>query len=60
MLEALEKLCMLRDVPHQLSWEAHMRCGIGLCGSCELQVRSGAGWLTCLDGPVHHSRSGAP
>jgi hypothetical protein len=25
-----------------------MRCGIGLCGSCEV----GSGWLTCLDGPV--------
>jgi hypothetical protein len=39
-----------------------MRCGIGLCGSCELpdphtpgSALSGlphAGWLTCLDGPV--------
>jgi dihydroorotate dehydrogenase electron transfer subunit len=32
----------------QLAWEAHMRCGVGLCGSCEV----GQGWLTCLDGPV--------
>jgi dihydroorotate dehydrogenase electron transfer subunit len=35
-------------IPVQVGWEAHMRCGIGLCGSCEV----GQGWLTCLDGPV--------
>ncbi|MEZ4768817.1 MAG: hypothetical protein R2844_10390 [Caldilineales bacterium] len=48
MLRALAVLCSRQQVPFQLSWEAHMRCGIGLCGSCEV----GAGWLTCLDGPV--------
>ncbi len=36
-----------------------MRCGIGLCGSCELDeiVRKSAGipagWLVCKDGPVY-------
>ncbi len=48
MLAAVGKLCDAAGVPVQLSWEAHMRCGIGLCGSCE----RGDGWLTCLDGPV--------
>jgi dihydroorotate dehydrogenase electron transfer subunit len=62
MLEAIDRLCDAHRIPRQLSWEAHMRCGIGLCGSCELPDPHGdgtpvsgvpyPGWLTCLDGPV--------
>ena len=58
MLSAVAKLCRARLLPVQLSYEALMRCGIGLCGSCELDedVRLAAnippGWLTCKDGPV--------
>lgn len=58
MLSALMLICREEKVAAQLSWEANMRCGIGLCGSCELEqdVRSAAGipsgWLTCKDGPV--------
>ncbi len=48
MLRALAAICQARELPVQLSWEAPMRCGIGLCSSCEV----GDGWLTCLDGPV--------
>jgi dihydroorotate dehydrogenase electron transfer subunit len=48
MLEAVAARCRPEGRPVQLAWEAHMRCGIGLCGSCEV----GDGWLTCLDGPV--------
>jgi dihydroorotate dehydrogenase electron transfer subunit len=48
MLEAVAVQCQAENVPVQVSWEAYMRCGIGLCGSCEV----GQGWLTCLDGPV--------
>ena len=54
MLEALEGACTARDVPHQLSWEARMRCGMGLCGTCEVRGRSD-GWLACHDGPVADS-----
>jgi len=59
MLEALERVSIAHALPHQLSWEAHMRCGIGLCGSCEVHGRSD-GWLTCLDGPVADSEVPAP
>jgi dihydroorotate dehydrogenase electron transfer subunit len=54
MLTAVDRLCAAHGLPRQLSWEAHMRCGIGLCGSCELPPGKsrGAGWLVCLDGPV--------
>jgi len=48
MLEAIADRCKSENINVQLAWEAHMRCGVGLCGSCEL----GQGWLTCLDGPV--------
>ncbi|MCJ7549555.1 MAG: dihydroorotate dehydrogenase electron transfer subunit [Anaerolineae bacterium] len=52
MLEAVELLCRSRGVPHQLSWEARMRCGMGLCGECEVHGREKDGWLACVDGPV--------
>lgn len=48
MLQAVAAFCAARGLPVQLGWEAPMRCGIGLCGSCEV----GEGWLACLDGPV--------
>ena len=59
MLSALAGICKQKNISSQLSWEAQMRCGIGLCGSCELDeaVRQAAGipvsWLTCNDGPVY-------
>ncbi|MEM7346830.1 MAG: dihydroorotate dehydrogenase electron transfer subunit [Chloroflexota bacterium] len=48
MLAAVSHYGERQDIPVQVAWESHMRCGIGLCGSCEV----GEGWLTCLDGPV--------
>lgn len=50
MLRAMAAWSKAENIPAQLSWEAQMRCGIGLCGSCE----TGEGWLTCQDGPVFH------
>ena len=47
MLEALAALCREAEVPAELSYEAYMRCGIGLCGACEHEGR-----LVCQDGPV--------
>ncbi len=47
MLGALEKLGSQYNVPAQLSWEAYMRCAIGICGACEHD-----GTVLCLDGPV--------
>jgi dihydroorotate dehydrogenase electron transfer subunit len=47
MLAALERLGQHRAIPTQLSWEAYMRCGMGLCGSCQHHGR-----LLCWDGPV--------
>lgn len=47
MLAALDAQAARAGVPAQLSWEAYMRCGIGICGSCEHE-----GMLLCADGPV--------
>ena len=49
MLEALAALCRKSGVPGELSHEAYMRCGVGICGSCEHEAR-----LVCMDGPVFH------
>ncbi|MCY3991017.1 MAG: hypothetical protein OXF50_07280 [Caldilineaceae bacterium] len=47
MLTAIDRLGQSHGVPRQLSWEAYMRCAVGICGSCELK-----GSVLCLDGPV--------
>lgn len=47
MLAALEAMSQHYNVPCQLSWEAYMRCGIGVCGACEHE-----GKVLCMDGPV--------
>ncbi|MBN2004390.1 MAG: dihydroorotate dehydrogenase electron transfer subunit [Anaerolineae bacterium] len=58
MLKALAVQCREHALPHQLSWEAHMRCGLGICGDCELDPETGLaahvppGWRVCQDGPV--------
>ena len=52
MLVAVERQCKTHGLPYQLSWEAQMRCGMGLCGACEVRGRPTEGWLACHDGPV--------
>ncbi|MDW8065084.1 MAG: dihydroorotate dehydrogenase electron transfer subunit [Anaerolineae bacterium] len=47
MLEGLRALAAAFGIPAQLSYEAYMRCGVGLCGSCERE-----GIVLCLEGPV--------
>jgi dihydroorotate dehydrogenase electron transfer subunit len=47
MLDALEQLAHTYTVPCQLSWEAYMRCAIGICGACEH-----AGRVLCSEGPL--------
>ncbi len=47
MLAALAALAVRYQVPCQLSWEAYMRCAMGICGACEHD-----GKVLCMDGPV--------
>ncbi len=55
MLEALLGLCRAAGVAAELSHEAYMRCGVGICGSCEHDSR-----LVCRDGPVFVVPRGQP
>ncbi len=52
MLKALSALCASAGVSADLSHEAYMRCGVGLCGACERDGR-----LVCMDGPVFHTNA---
>jgi len=47
MLERLARLCRARGTPGQFSMERLMKCGLGVCGSCDR-----GGLLVCRDGPV--------
>lgn len=53
MLLKLFEICRKYGVRCQLSFEALVKCGIGICGTCEL---FGTGLLVCRDGPVFDDR----
>jgi dihydroorotate dehydrogenase electron transfer subunit len=47
MLDKVLELCRGRGLSCQLSLEEYIRCGLGVCGSCQRE-----GVLVCRDGPV--------
>ncbi|MDH4138456.1 MAG: dihydroorotate dehydrogenase electron transfer subunit, partial [Anaerolineae bacterium] len=47
MLDRVLELCRGSGLFCQLSLEKYMRCGLGVCGSCQKE-----GMLICRDGPV--------
>jgi dihydroorotate dehydrogenase electron transfer subunit len=47
MLNRVLELCRGHGLSCQLSLENYMRCGLGVCGSCQRE-----GMLVCRDGPV--------
>ena len=47
LLDAVADLGRRWDVPTEVSREAYMRCGLGVCGSCAHEGR-----LVCKEGPV--------
>ena len=56
MLEAISKITEGSDVVHQCAVEESMACGIGICMTCVLPVKSEDGSVknlrSCIDGPV--------
>jgi len=56
MLEAVGKIALERGLPCELSLEAHMACGFGVCLGCVVPVHragDGIGYdRVCLEGPV--------
>lgn len=56
MLRAISELAANTDVVHQCAVEEAMACGIGICMTCVLPVKSEDGQISmlrsCIDGPV--------
>jgi dihydroorotate dehydrogenase electron transfer subunit len=56
MLSAISKLTEGTDVVHQCAVEEAMACGIGICMTCVLPVKTSDGKISmlrsCIDGPV--------
>lgn len=59
MLKAVGKLAEEFNVSAELSMDEHMCCGVGVCLTCVIPVKSGDGWeyqRTCTEGPVFDAR----
>ena len=59
MLKAVGKIAEEFNVPAELSMDEHMCCGVGVCLTCVIPVKTGDGWeyqRTCTEGPVFNSR----
>ncbi len=59
MLKAVGKIAEEFNLPAELSMDEHMCCGVGVCLTCVIPVKTGGGWeyqRTCTEGPVFDSR----
>ena len=59
MLKAVGKIAEDFNLPAELSMDEHMCCGIGVCLTCVIPVKTADGWeyqRTCTEGPVFDSR----
>ena len=59
MLKAVGRLAAEFDLPAELSLDEHMGCGIGVCLTCVVPIKSGDSWeyqRTCTEGPVFDFR----
>jgi dihydroorotate dehydrogenase electron transfer subunit len=59
MLKAVGKIAEDFNLPAELSMDEHMCCGVGVCLTCVIPVKTGDGWeyqRTCTEGPVFDSR----
>jgi len=55
MLRAVGKIAEEFSVPAELSMDEHMCCGVGVCLTCVIPVKTDNGWeyqRTCTEGPV--------
>jgi len=60
MMRAVDEIARRHGAAHQVSLEAPMGCGIGVCLSCVVPVRDGDGWRyqrICREGPVFNAAS---
>lgn len=52
MLKAVDQLAQKYGVPGQISLEAPMPCGVGICLGCIKPLRSGGNTRVCKEGPI--------
>jgi dihydroorotate dehydrogenase electron transfer subunit len=56
MLRAVSEACRELELPCQVAVEEHMACGVGVCWTCVLPIRTKDGGVrmkrACIDGPV--------
>ncbi|MCL6589217.1 MAG: dihydroorotate dehydrogenase electron transfer subunit [Firmicutes bacterium] len=51
MLQAVQKIAQMFQIPGQISMESYMACGVGACLGCVHETKSGYKRV-CLEGPV--------
>jgi dihydroorotate dehydrogenase electron transfer subunit len=59
MLKAVGKIAEEFNVPAELSMDEHMCCGVGVCLTCVIPIKTHDGWeyqRTCTEGPVFEAR----
>lgn len=55
MLKEVSKIALKNNVPCQVSLEARMACGLGVCRGCVIETKNGFK-AVCKDGPVFESQ----
>jgi dihydroorotate dehydrogenase electron transfer subunit len=59
MLKAVGKIAEEFNLPAELSMDEHMCCGVGVCLTCVIPIKTSDGWeyqRTCTEGPVFDAR----
>ncbi|MCU0770851.1 MAG: dihydroorotate dehydrogenase electron transfer subunit [Verrucomicrobia bacterium] len=59
MLKAVGQIAEEYKVPAELSMDEHMCCGVGVCLTCVIPIKSGDDWeyqRTCSEGPVFDAK----
>jgi dihydroorotate dehydrogenase electron transfer subunit len=59
MLKAVGSIAEEFNLPAELSVDEHMCCGVGVCLTCVIPVKTADGWeyqRTCTEGPVFDSK----
>jgi dihydroorotate dehydrogenase electron transfer subunit len=59
MLRAVGRMAEDFNLPAELSMDEHMCCGVGVCLTCVIPIKTAGGWeyqRTCTEGPVFDAR----
>ncbi len=54
MLKAIDTLAQKSNIPGQISLEAPMPCGIGICLGCIVPLKAGGYSRVCREGPIYN------